>query len=814
MIYTSFVGGIAMKKRLSTIIILALVFTLVFAVNCILAYGYAEEEIEFYFSIDIDDEKYTSVAIDDDLSLKQALSEDGLDITIPYGFLSDFDGRKHLRTLHAEALVADSSNIEDVLLQNGPAYYVFDDYASYDQEFKTSELKYNGGYRLYIDVTRSNGAIETYTFNFLEDEGDNLEVLGLLFEYGDSDGTYHCEQIDLEKGTDYSEEGLYIMLPSYYDDSYGVSIDYFMTEGLAIDNIRDVYYISGSKTSFTLTFKSANGKTVMNIPVTIEIDPDATSTDLEEVYVNCYEYYGDGTYFDEYFYVDSKRLNNGFNEIYVEIPSSYSVYDENNNYVKTIGIEDVNNVDLDVTAAGSARIDCSYYLGGEYEVDYSKNSHWFLGENFKDTSKKNVNESFDVFSGNMKETENYTVYIVVSDCAGNHDFGSWTIKRGDECYKTRKCKDCSYVEKERILEIENLSIVNNASSGKPKLTWDACDEASKYYIYRATSKNGEYKYLGSTTNTHYTNTSASAGQTYYYKVRAVDAYEYFGEYSDVCYITCDLAQPSNVKVSTVASSGKPKVTWDKVSGADKYYVYRSASKNGEYSYLGYTSGTSYVNQSAVAGKTYYYRVKAIDASNEYANSAYVTSSAITCDLAQPTNVKVNNVASSGKPKVTWTAVSGASKYYVYRATSREGTYSYLGSTANTHYTNTGATVGKTYYYKVKAVSDKTEYANSAQSSYCYITCDLAQPTSVKITLSSSGKPKVSWSTVEGASKYYVYRATSKDGTYSYLGSTTNTNYTNTGAVSCKTYYYKVKAVHPTNEYAYSAQSSYVYITSK
>ena len=795
-------------------IMLAIVFTLVFAVNCILAYGYAEEEIEFYFSIDIDDEEYTSVSINDDLSLKQALSKDGLDVVVPYGFLSDFDGRKHSRTLHAEALVADSSNIEDVSLQNGPAYYVFDNYASYDQDFKTSDLKIDGEYHLYIDVVRSNGVIETYSFNFVEDEGDSLEITGLLFEYGDSDGIYHCQQVYLEEGVDYSKEGLYIMLPSYYDNAYGVSIDYYVAEGLVTDDIKDVYSISRGKASFTLTFKSANGKNVMSIPVTIEIDSDTTSTDLDEIYVNCYEYYGDGTYFDEYFYVDSQMLNTGSNEIYVEIPSTYSVYDKDNNYVKSINIEDVNNVDLDVTAAGSARIDCSYYLGGAYEKDYSKNAHWFLEENFNDVGKKNVSKSFTVFSGNMEESEKYTVYIVVSDCEGNHNFGNWMIVRGDECYKTRKCKECSYVETDSILEIENLSVSNNASSGKPKLTWDACDEASKYYVYRATSKNGEYNYIGSTTNNYYTNTSANAGQTYYYKVKAVDAYDYSGELSNSCYITCDLAQPSNVKVNTVVLSGKPKVTWDKVSGADKYYVYRAASKNGEYSYLGYTSGTSYVNQSAVAGKTYYYRVKAIDASNEYANSAYVTSSAITCDLAQPTNVKVNNVAPSGKPKVTWTAVSGASKYYVYRATSKDGTYSYLGSTANTHYTNTGAVAGNTYYYKVKAIHPTNEYAYSAQSNYCYTTCDLPAPTNVKITLSSSGKPKVTWTSVDGASKYYVYRATSKDGTYSYLGSTTNTNYTNTGAVSGKTYYYKVKAVHPTNEYAYSAQSSCVYITSK
>ena len=72
-------------------------------------------------------------------------------------------------------------------------------------------------------------------------------------------------------------------------------------------------------------------------------------------------------------------------------------------------------------------------------------------------------------------------------------------------------------------------------------------------------------------------------------------------------------------------------------------------------------------------------------------------------LIAPTNVKVSNVASSGKPKVTWNAVEGADKYEVWRATSSTGTYTKMYTTANTSYTNTGAEVGKTYYYKVKAV---------------------------------------------------------------------------------------------------------------
>ena len=47
------------------------------------------------------------------------------------------------------------------------------------------------------------------------------------------------------------------------------------------------------------------------------------------------------------------------------------------------------------------------------------------------------------------------------------------------------------------------------------------DGAVSYKVYRATSENGTYKLMKTTTGTSYTNTSVTAGKTYYYKVVAV-----------------------------------------------------------------------------------------------------------------------------------------------------------------------------------------------------------------------------------------------------------------------------------------------------
>ncbi len=253
---------------------------------------------------------------------------------------------------------------------------------------------------------------------------------------------------------------------------------------------------------------------------------------------------------------------------------------------------------------------------------------------------------------------------------------------------------------------------NNASTGKVTLKWKAVKGASKYEIYRATSKTGTYTKLYTTTGTSFTNTSANPGYSYYYKVRAIDKNGNTSDYSKIVGRTCDCAAPV-VKVTNVASTGKIKLTWDDVTGAAKYEVYRATSKTGDYTKIYTTTGTSLTNTSVTPGKTYYYKVKAISARTGNADSAFSAVVYRTCDCARP-NVKIT--LSNGHPKLTWAAVTGADKYIVYRATGKNGTYTKMTTTTGKNYINSNAKSGTTYYYKVVAVSNLSTGANSAYSS--------------------------------------------------------------------------------------------------
>ena len=257
-------------------------------------------------------------------------------------------------------------------------------------------------------------------------------------------------------------------------------------------------------------------------------------------------------------------------------------------------------------------------------------------------------------------------------------------------------------------------------------------------------------------------------------------------------------------------SGKPYIKWNAVDSAVKYEVYRSGSKDGTYQYLGYVTDTSYTDTSAKAGYGYYYKVVSINTdykSSERSNAAFSR-----CHCAKPV-VTADYLTVSGKPNLKWSAVASASGYEIYRSGSKDGTYTKIGTTTSTNYTDTKAGTGYGYYYKVKAICSVTTSGNSYYSDAVFGRCHCPKPVVTPDYLSSSGKPYLKWNAVEKAAKYEIYRAGSKTGTYTKIGTTTATNYTDTTAGTGSGYYYKVKAVSSVSTSANSYYSEIVFARS-
>ena len=275
-------------------------------------------------------------------------------------------------------------------------------------------------------------------------------------------------------------------------------------------------------------------------------------------------------------------------------------------------------------------------------------------------------------------------------------------------YANGKCTRCGVADPNYKPAPKAPALKITTVSGKPKISWNAVDGAVKYWVYRSTDGKN-FKYYDRTNNTSYTNKSTEIGTTYYYKVKAVNANNVASDYSVSKGIRCKPAAPT---VSIYRTNGKPKLSWKAVSGAKKYWIYRSTDgKN--FKYWDSTTKLSYTNSGAASGTKYYYRVKAVAVVNgKNVVSANSSTKSLLTSLAKPS---VSITTSNGKPKLTWKAVTGADKYYVYRSTDGKN-FSYWDSTTKTSYVNSGAKKNTKYYYKVKAVCASNSNANSAQSS--------------------------------------------------------------------------------------------------
>ena len=329
------------------------------------------------------------------------------------------------------------------------------------------------------------------------------------------------------------------------------------------------------------------------------------------------------------------------------------------------------------------------------------------------------------------------------------------------------------------------------ASGKPQLKWNAVSGAAKYWVYRSTD-GVNFKYYDSTAKTSYTNTGALLGTKYHYRVKAVAVVNGKNVASAYNGTKSLFTTPAAPGVSIYRVNGKPQLKWSAVTGAEKYWIYRSTD-GVNFKYYDSTTGTSYTNCIAASGTEYYYKVKAAavvngkDVASDFSNTKSL--------FTTPAAPSVSITTSKGKPKLTWKAVKGADKYYIYRSTDGKN-FKYYNETDEAGYTNYSTNIGTTYYYKVRAV--KTIDGNDHKSDFSAVRSIQCRPAAVNLSISRSyGKPKLTWDAVADADKYWIYRST--DGkNFKCYDTTTKTSYINSGAAFNTIYCYKVKAVKVVN----------------
>ena len=165
------------------------------------------------------------------------------------------------------------------------------------------------------------------------------------------------------------------------------------------------------------------------------------------------------------------------------------------------------------------------------------------------------------------------------------------------------------------------------------------------------------------------------------------------------------------------------------------------------------------------------------------------------------------MAAAGNAQVTlnWTGSSGATGYYVKRATTSGGPYTQIATQALASDTDTGLTNGTKYFYVVSAYNSVGQSANSAEVNATPVLPAPSAPTGLAAT-AGNAQVSLTWAASSGASGYHVKRSI-VSGAETQISAPTSNSYTDTGLTNGTKYFYVVSAVNSGGESGNSSEVS-------
>lgn len=364
----------------------------------------------------------------------------------------------------------------------------------------------------------------------------------------------------------------------------------------------------------------------------------------------------------------------------------------------------------------------------------------------------------------------------------------------------------TYIQKDKDLIIDKDSIyqfdikLNKIANVTPKIAeaqalysgnyikWKKVTYADFYRVYRK-QEGSSFEKLADVTKLEYTDKTAIRGEKYIYTIRAFDEDCYSKRNKngvDLVY----LAPPKFKDLPETLEDNKIKFSWEAVKGAKKYRVYRKTADAKKYTRLATVSADvlEYTDKtSKVDGETYYYAVKAVNGtnagvlSNKYAITLFGVKKPIAYCVGETATIK-------------WDTVENATDYKLFKKNS-DGQWDLLYSgTEVQEIVDENVSIGNKYIYSLVIEKDGqySSFDTKGVTAYC-----LAEPKITSIKSSTDNSVYIKWGSVEGATKYNIYRESPFED-YKLIGTTSKTSfYDKTQKDSNYFYTYYVEAA---NEY--------------
>ena len=348
-----------------------------------------------------------------------------------------------------------------------------------------------------------------------------------------------------------------------------------------------------------------------------------------------------------------------------------------------------------------------------------------------------------------------------------------------------------------------------ASSSQINLTWVDTSDNEKGFKIERKAAGGSWKEIAADIGKNvvaYSDKGLSAG-TYTYRIKAYNDAgdsDYSAEAS--AEIGVAPAAPSNLTAKIVSKS-IIELSWTDNADNEEGFKIERKIKGGSYSQIG-TVGrnvTKYTSTGLSANKTYYFRVRAYNASgnSSFSNEVSVTTSA----PSAPSNLTAER-RSNTVVDLEWNDNSDNETGFKIERKKEGGKYAQIDTVGGdvTTYTDSGLSSNTTYFYRVRA------YNSIGDSSYCtevsVATTSLGSPSNLVAETASNSRINLSWKdNATNETGFKIERRTA-GGSYKQIDTVGRnvTSYSDTGLSATTTYYYRVRAYNSVGNSSYSNEA--------
>ena len=360
-------------------------------------------------------------------------------------------------------------------------------------------------------------------------------------------------------------------------------------------------------------------------------------------------------------------------------------------------------------------------------------------------------------------------------------------------------------------------VVTSVSGSQINLSWTAATDdvgVTLYHLERCASAGcTTFAQVATSATTSFSDAGLVGATSYSYRVRATDAANNPGPYSNAISATTPDTEPPTapgLPVLAVLSTVQINLAWPAATddvGVTGYLVERCDGAGcTTFTQVATPLTTSFNDTRLSPATSYSYRVRATDAAHNLSPYSTTVTAATPPDTLPPTapDPVGLTVVSSSQINLTWPAATddvGVTSYLVERCAGVACvSFAQVATPATTSFNDTGLIASTSYSYRVRATdaaNNLSAYSTTATAVALPDTQPPTAPGALVLTVVSSSQISVTWSASTddvGVTGYVVERCTGVGcTTFAPLGTPTSATLSDIGLSPATTYSYRVRA---------------------